>query len=316
MTLPALRPEVSAIVASQIANLEQIAEAIRATDNLGDLTEARARIEAVRAWAKVHQEVKAIRLQLLVVEVEALVRIVELGGAEQLPSRTDREVAEWLAKLSVVERADLIAKSGAATTASWMVRSVWRQQAEKAEKAERKRAGMEMASRPPLPDAYDEEAITAARHRVTNLSAVIAEIAEEYMGGGRSFTVDELADEIISGSAITREMAEDDSFREGVKEVSRRIIRTTAPLSVEGIPIPRIITVRIGGKYQRIPVANATLAHLDADIASREEQIQHDQAKLQKMMDVRDKLSGMLTAEDDAATTRIGTIISRIVCAR
>lgn len=311
MTSSVVRVEVSPIVASQIRNLEQLSEAIRSTESMTDLTEARARIEAVRAWSKVHGEAKAMRLQLLVVEVEALVRIVELGGADTLGGR-DRETAEWLARLSVEERADLIAKSGSTTTAAGMVRTVWRQQAEREERVAQRKAGAKVATEPP-PVVYDEEAIIAARRHSTNFSAVIADIAEEYLGSGRAFTVDELAEEIIWESGIDQDVAQDESFREGVKEVSRRIIRSTPPLSVEGIPVPRIITVRIDGKHQRIPVANATLAHLDNDIAQREEQIAHDQAKLQKLLDVRVKLAGMLAATDDPESIRIGTILARLV---
>lgn len=305
------RVGVSNIVANQIVALEQIADAIRETDSLDDLTEARARIEAVRAWAKVHKEAKAMRLQLLVVEVEALVRIVDLGGADSLTYR-DREAALWLSAKTPEEREAVIRQSGNVTTAAGMVRTILAQEEAKQARIKERQAGRDFAAEPP-PAVYDEEAISAARQNSTNLSAVIADMAEEYMETGMAFTVDELAEEILWNTNLPPEVAEDESFREGVKEVSRRIIRSTPPLSIEGIPIPRIITVQINGKHQRIPVANATLAHLESDIAAREEQIRHDQAKLQKMIDVRDKLAGMLAATDDPATVRIKTILSRLV---
>lgn len=311
MNLPTVNPNMSEIAASQVAALEQIAQAIRATDCLEDLTEARARIEAVRAWAKVHKEAKAMRLQLLIVEVEALVRIVELGGAHTLSSG-DREAAEWLAAKTPEERDAVIRQSGSSTTASGMVRSILRQQeADQAKKA-RREEGIYTATNPPLED-YDEKAVQAARAHAASLSAVIAEVAEEHMATGMAFTVDELVDAILHEADVPPEVSEDESFREGIKEVGRRIIRTTPPLSVEGVPLPRMVTVRIGGKYQRIPIANATLSHLDSDIANREEQIKHDQAKMQKMIDVRDKLYGMVGATDDVTNIRIGTILARLV---
>lgn len=314
MNLPAVNPGVSEIVASQIAALEQIAQAIRATDLLEDLTEARARIEAVRAWSKVHKEAKSMRLQLLIVEVEALVRIVELGGADTL-SFGDREAAEWLAAKTPEERELAIRQSGSITTASGMVRSIIRQEMADQAMQETRADGIRLATNPPLAE-YDEKAVQAARANAANLSAVIADVAEEYMSTGMAFTVDELVDQILYEAAIESEVAEDKAFREGVSEVSRRFIRTTPPLSVEGIPIPRIITVRIDGKVHRIPVSNATLAHLDADIADRQEQVRHDQAKVQKMIDVRSKLSAMLSATDDADSIRIGTILARLVTAK
>jgi hypothetical protein len=314
MNLPAVNPKMSEIVASQIAALEQIAQAIRATDRLEDLTEARARIEAVRAWSKVHKEAKSMRLQLLIVEVEALVRIVELGGADTL-SFGDQEAAEWLAAKTPEEREVVIRQSGNITTAAGMVRSIIRQEeADKAMKATRA-DGVHLATNPPLAE-YDEQAVQDARANANALSAVIAEVAEDYMSTGMAFTVDELVDQIIHEAAIEPEVAEDRAFREGVSEVSRRFIRTTPPLSVEGIPIPRIITVRIDGKVHRIPVVNATLAHLDSDIADRQEQIRHDQAKAQKLIDVRGKLANMLSATDDADSIRIGTILARLVIAK
>ena len=310
MTNDVVRVEVSAIVASQFDHLHRLAEAIRGTDDLADLIEAHARIEAARGWAKIHKQAKEMRLQLLVVEVEALVRIVELGGAEELLAR-DREAAQWLAALTPEQRSDLIAQSGSATTAAGMVRQVRRQNEVRRQWEARKRDGAAAAQTPPPPDAYDEDAVIAARDRVTNLSAVVANLAEEYIASGRAFTVDELAEEIIFESGIARDVADDEAFREGLKEVSRRIIRSTPPLMVEGIEIPRFVTVRLGGGYKRIPVVSATLAHLDSDIAEREAQIACDQAKLQKMVDVRAKLAGMLTAEDDVASVRISAILAR-----
>lgn len=312
MNLPAVTNNLSEIAAAQLAALEQIIGVIRSTSRLEDLTEARAQVEAARAWAKVHKEAKAMRLQLLIVEVEALVRIVELGGADTLP-HGDREAAEWLAAKTPQERDAVIRQSGSITTASGMVRSILRQEEADQAVKQRQAEGVYFASSPPPADAYDEQAVQAARISATSLSAVIAEVAEDYMATGMAFTVDELVDQIIYEAAIKPEVAEDKAFREGVSEVSRRFIRTTPPLSVEGVSIPRIITVRIDGKTQRIPVANATLSHLAADIADREEQIKHDQAKMQKLIDVQVKLTNMLKATDDADNIRIGTILARLV---
>src|SRR5262245_2330351 len=80
-----------------------------------DVLEVRAKIEMARTWARVYKKTKETRAELLTIEVAALVRMVELGGEDELP-RADREAALFLASLTPADRDILIAEAKFATT--------------------------------------------------------------------------------------------------------------------------------------------------------------------------------------------------------
>src|SRR6266699_495645 len=149
--------------------LVQIREAIKSCLVIDEVTEIRARAEAVRAWAKVHGRTKELRLDLLRIEVEALVRIVELGGAQTLGN--GQRAAEWLAAMPPEAREQLIAASGGATTAVGMCRSIWREDEIKRARNALYDAGVRLAYEPEPPaSAYSEEAIEEARARTHDVA--------------------------------------------------------------------------------------------------------------------------------------------------
>lgn len=296
---------------SQQSTIAGLIEAIRSTAEINDLHEARARTEALRGWAKVHGLTKKMRLDLLRVEVEALVRIVELGGADTLGSG-DHRAAVWLSELSSEERHTLLNRSGSATTARGMCQAVWREK----EVAEHNRrnwvTGIKLAQHPEPPNsaAYDEETIVAARDHANSLAGVLASIAESYITNGVEFTIEELADEIIE-AAMPDDLALDPMIRDGIRKVCADAVRRTPPLTINGTSIPRLITARtMTGKYIRIPVLNATVGHLEDMIMMRKAQIEQEQVSLQKLVHFADQLKQR--GGDDAAA-RIGDIITRTV---
>lgn len=266
-------------------SIEQLIVGIRSTASIQDLHEARARSEAIKAWAKVHGKAKEMRLDLLRIEVEALVRIVELGGLATLPT-ADQRAAEWLAAMSPLERTRLINESGQVTTARGMCQSIWREEEIRKHNESQFRYGTKLAETPQPPKPYDEAAIAAARDRATSLSGSLANIADQYIRNGVEFTIDEMADEVIADAALSPDLAEDEVINQGVRDVCRRAVKSTPPLSIDGTVIPRLITARnADNKFIRIPVLNATVAHLDDMIEMRREQIEQDKAALQKLED-------------------------------
>jgi hypothetical protein len=296
---------------SHQSTITALIEAIQGAAEIADLHEARARTEALRGWAKVHGLTKKMRLDLLRVEVEALVRIVELGGADTLTS-ADRRAAIWLAEQSPEDLHTLLTRSGSATTARGMCQAVWREK----EVAEHNRrsfvTGMKLAQHPQPPNsaAYDEEAILAARDHANSLAGTLASIAESYISNGVEFTIEELAEEIIE-AALPDDLAEDSVIRDGIRKVCADMVRRTPPLMIEGTSIPRLITARtLAGKFIRIPILNATMAHLDDMITMRQAQIEQEHASLQKLIQFAEQLK---QRGADTADTRIGDIITRTV---
>lgn len=302
---------ISDVVSRQTQTLEALIEMIRDTSDLNDLKEARARIEAARGWAKIHGHAKHLRLKLLTVEVEALVRIYELDGLDQLVSSRDRRAAEFLGKMSQDQRDKLIAESGTTTTAAGMCATIWNKQEQERLRQEFHDDGERFAEHPPV--LYDEDVIERSRSSVAqNLSGVLANISDYYMDGGLPFTIDELAEEIIAEAGIDADIAYDETFREGVREVCRRAIRTSPPLSINGTRLPKMLTVRDKlGHYRRVPTMNATLAHLVGDIEMRKEQIVQDQAALDRQVKILAQLRAIPGGESD--TTVIGRLVAHSI---
>lgn len=266
-------------------SITELIAGINATSSLDDLHEARARAEALKAWAKVHGKAKEMRLDLLRIEVEALVRIVELGGIQTLPS-ADRKAAQWLADMTPVERAKLVNESGSATTARGMCQSIWREEEVRSHNRTRFRHGTKLAEEP-QPPTY-ENAVEAARERAGSIAGSLASITDHYIRNGAEFTIDELAEELIADAGLPPELAEDEVINQGVRDVCRRAVQNSPPLSINGTDIPRLITARNGKRFIRIPVMNATVGHLDDMIAMRQEQIDQDRAALKRLQDFAD----------------------------
>lgn len=289
-------------------SIEDLTAAIKTADNIEDLKEARARVEALKAWAKVHGLAKEMRLDLLRIEVEALVRIVELGGAETLPA-ADRRAAEYLAAMSPLERTKFVNESGGATTAAGMCRSVWREEEIREHRRRSVVIGRQLAEEPAPPAAFDQEAIKQARDYGNSISGALAKITDDYIRNGVEFTIDELADEIISDAALPEDLSEDDTINKCVREVCREAVRRSPPLTINGTTIPRVITARNeNGKYIRIPTMHATIAHLNDMILMREEQIEQDRIALQRLADFAKLLASY--PGGDQPDARIGQLVA------
>lgn len=299
---------ITAELAGQNRQTTDLIQRIRVSTDLDDLVEVRARIEAQRAWAKVHGQAKKLRLQLLVVEIEALVRIVELGGLDCLPKR-DRRAAQWLASMTVEQRSALIAESGSATTAVGLCGTVFQQQDCRDRMAAQKRRGRDFADAPSADDVPINDRIAAAAARAQDLGGVLHNVLDKWVRQGIEFTVPEIAEQIIEECGIDPEQA-GEAFQEGVAEVVRTALRTAPPMVIDGTPIPKVITVRRDGGYVRIPTENATLAHLDDMILMRREQAQQYLDAVQRLQDAADRLREMAAGD---RTIRIGALLAQMV---
>lgn len=275
---------------------------VRSMADVGDLHEVRARAEAVKAWAKVHGHVRDVRMDLLKVEVEALVRIVQLGGVDTLPSK-DRRAAEWLAQMTADERASLIAKSGSATTATGMCRSVWNEDELAQRRTAMREAGIALAD---LPDRMTEGELRDARTRVADVAAVLNDLIDQYGSDSEEFTTEDMADALIEEAAIG-DHASDPTLRQGVSEVCRRAIRRAPVFQVGDTILPRFITARTSEGHIRIPVESAQVAHLADMIAMRREQLHQDRLALERLELVASRLRDIPGCTDES---RIGALVA------
>lgn len=295
----------SALVTIDTHQIEAIIGQIQAASSLTDLTEVRARIEAARAWAKVHGEVKRLRLDLLRVEVEALVRVVELGGVDMLSPR-DRKPAQYLASLSLADRAALIEASGSAvTTAAGVVRACWADAAAQDEKRTRFNAGRGLANRPE--NVTDEVMQAWVRERTMRVSEVLGTVLEDAINDGQPFTVAEVADAVLDAASIGMDRNDPD-VEAGIRDVCRRAIQRQPVVKIDGTILPRTITAPTEtGATVRIPIENATLGHFAQMIEAREQQLLADESALSDLRRAYDRLRDLPGA---GAESRIGGLLA------
>lgn len=287
-----------------------LTSAIRAAVRIEDVSEARARIEAVKAWAKVHGKTKDMRLDLLRLEVEALVRLVELDGLDTL-TPAERKAARHLASLTSDERDELITRRGTFTTASGMCAAMWREEHLERQLDLSRRRGREFASSPGRSAEYDPEEGRDAAHSIAN---VLGGLLDVYTNEGQPFTTSEIADHIISEAAQGDAVEEDAALLQGVREVVREAIRKAPALSIDGTVLPRLVTARTDeGQHVRVPVEFATMAHLADMIAMRREQLEQDRKALERLQAIEKKLQGM--PGGSVPTTRIGALVAASVLA-
>lgn len=297
----------SVIARKQLKQIEQITQAIKYAQSVDDVQDVRARAEALKGWAKVHGRVQEVRLELLQIEVAALVRVVELGGADQLPP-ADRKAALWLSAMSEEDRNSYIRSCKSATTVAGMCRSAWREQEIKLHRQTMRDAGIRLAEHPtPPPDG--NEVSNSARRMVSDMSTVLANILEENTSAdGVEFSIDEMADELIEVSTTQQP---DPLMIEGVREVCRRAVRSAPPKMIDGTVIPRVITARTSdGSYVRIPWASATVAHLQDMVDIRKAQLEDYEAAFDKLNRFYEKI---LTINGSRPDRTLGELIEESI---
>lgn len=307
-------------VESAPAMAEGLLLAIKAAEELDDLTAVRANIAAAREWAKVVDRTQELRFDLLQVEVEALVRTVELGGSHLL-KKSDRDTGEYFAGLSHAQRVSFLIKEGKEhATAAGMYRAYLRAQRE-AEwerryaqlKLEKESTGRQFALTPRLsltPYAADDGAGDLENHfsGPRNLGACVSNALDVFTGSD-GFTINEFANEVIE-LADLGQLRDDDDVMEGVREVCRRAIRSAPYIEIGGTKLPRFVTAPMDDSadesFFRVPVENASVAHFAQMVEMRESQLAQDAAKLSDLRALLLRLREL--AQDDG--DRIGGLVA------
>lgn len=293
--------EIEKIGSAEVA-FRSLREAIALTETPEEANEARARIESAKAWARAHNLLRDYRLELLTLEIEALVRVADLDGLDLLSS-ADAHSAQFLAAMTAEARAAMIADAGSCTTAGGLVRRVMLDADERA----RREAGRNW--KPPAPsDSVDPSLIH--RQRARAVREVMADLLDEYVETGKPFTVDEFTDGLIAECVDDDATgAEEQPFLEGVREMIRGALRRDPQHAIDGVKIPRVITARTpGGAYVRIPTTSATLAHLYDSLSMRDEQLDQDRA-------ARDRFAEFVRLVEKRPEASNGATVGEIIAA-
>ena len=290
---------------SLIGPLEQdvasLIRAVKATPNLEDVVEVRARIEAARAWAKVHKQTKNHRLDLLFLEVEALLRTYQLGGCEYL-SASEQEFAEHLGRLTDDERSAWVAAQAAHTTAAGM----WRAFKRDGKAAEKNRAEIEDWRRHAQGRGarYSAESLKyAVQVANSTMRAHMEQILIDITEVGQEFTVAEVADALLLQVAPGYSTGSDPTVVAGVKEVVRSAIRRAIPAEWDGEKLPKYVTAYREDSegephYFHVPTMSAALWQLEHMVNIRREQLDEDARKLAALERLHSKLRSRAASDD------------------
>lgn len=262
-----------------------------------DAMDVHARIQAAKAWAKAHRQLRDLRLDLLNAEVACLVRVYELGGADML-SPVEQLAARWFASMSPGERQATIRECKSVSTAAGLYRWHKRDGLASEAREEQRDHGRADASEPSVPP---EESPAARASK--SVRDVLGNLLNERTETGVPFSVEDVADDLL---AATYAGDMDEDYIEGAREIVRHAIRDTEPERIDGTLIPKLITIRTEAGYIRIPTTSATIAHLDEWLAYRQEQA----AQLVAAVDRSRKFVERVRSLNSDPTARVGDVIA------
>lgn len=275
-----------AIRDSSVVNFRQtlgdLLSDINSADDTEQLLEAKDRIRLAREWAKIHKTLSEIHLDLLRAEVSCLRRIGQLSATSVLPSHA-RPAAQFFATLSDDEVDRYLAKYGAASTAVGVYRLLCKrgQQEENVEYGRRFAQGCSVSvDGEPQTEASWDLIDSWSRGRTR---AALAILLEDF--ASRSFTVGEMADEVLLETGLAEADSDFAEIRQGVSEICRSAIRKAPALTMDGQKVPTFVTCRSleAEGYLRVPFAQATLRQFAEMVDLRRRQLAEDQAAFDRL---------------------------------
>ncbi len=267
--------------------IEGVREAIDRCNTAQEAEDALARVAAVKAAAKAYGRLRDLRVELLALEVAALVRVIELGGGSHL-SAAERRAGEWLAAQDPAERARLIKASGSGSAVG-VCRAIWREQEEAQHRSHVRHLGVQWASGEPRNEVAD----------------ALTQIIGRYSKVGRPFEVADMASQL--GEYVDTPEGE---FEQGVREMCRKALQRSPSEMVDGTVIPMFVTSQLpDGSWVRIPTHAATVADIQSSLEMRQRQLEEDRAALDRF---RVFVNKVLAVTSDP-TAVIGAVIAATV---
>lgn len=298
----ALVPITASLETTAASSFEIVRAALREARTVDQVIDVRAKVEAAKAWAKVYKRTREMRLQLLTMEVEALVRIVELGGIDQLAMR-ERPAAEAFAAMGYEAREQLLKQSRSVTTAVGLHRALNVAEDLAVFRRKEQQRGRDWANHPETPTTRQQ----ADR---PDVQAVMQAMLDEYVEVGEPFTIAEMVEALVV-SVDAADM--DDDFKAGVQQICRLAVYRSPASEINGTKIPKFVTAlapgdEAGDRYVRIPTFTATVAHLHSSIDMRRNQLAADEAALQRFVEFVRQVENVPGA---TPASRVGDLVAR-----
>lgn len=277
--------------------LSSLAEYARTAETPAILDELSIKTRAARELADLQDDADEIRRLLMHVDVAILMRRAELG--EKLHARGVAAVKVFT-DVGPERVAEFIESHG---TDYGKASSLLLGLAAKIKADDEAAHGESFALRPTYARPYSEPTAEQVREQLrASLAADLHGLVAAYTELGQPFTVDQVTDDLLD---YCNDVADSDrlyrsAFRDGVRRMCREAVRNASTVRYDGKALPDAIAVYAPREgWVRIPLANATPAHLSQTISVRLEAIQRDQDAVDNLTRFRDSLTAAGCREDE-----------------
>jgi hypothetical protein len=281
-----------------------LVEQIRSSIDPEDVRSKHAQTKAVRKYMQELKQVHEIRRYLLPIEIACIVKATKLGARL---NGVGKDMAAFF-----LEHGDDPAWYWDEFPGCETARHIWdRYRApdptdiarQHREYGRHQAGGFEEFH---IPRDQGRDWINASNHDV---SSAVSTLIEEYAWGGQSFSISDMAQQVLQAISVNSDADAHQFHMDGIKEVCRHAVLRERTETVGDRKAPRFVTcyddVQIGEvepHWVRIPFENARLSHLSQMIAIREEQLQQDIEALKNLKAIHEALAGLSSGPDDERT--------------
>lgn len=298
--------------------IDEIILSIRNTDSKYFIKISLERMAMAREFAKIQKKTEELYESLLRIEIECFKKIIELDILDVL-NNMKRTPAKWWAKKTDEEINCLIEKYRGMSSLK-----IYRQANSDHKFLEGKRLGESIAQH--RQDEYNrehnehlykytseyidegstpEKLIKAYN---TDLFTAIAVLLDDYATKGESFTVAEMADDILLNyfSHRTNKVhgSFDEGLKKGIRELCRKSIMKGKTFFIVDKKTPKFVTCHspdLKGSetgWMRIPFENATLKQFDEMISLRKVQLEQDKKALENLIEIYSLINEKAESQD------------------
>lgn len=280
-------------------NFNLIIEEIKKTEDINFINETIDKVKLAKEWAKIQKKTEEMYGDLIRIEIECYRRIVQLDCINVLPSNK-RSVAEFYANMTEGEIENLInTKPGCSAI------KIYRDYGKDYSAAGWRNIGISLG-RNDIPEnekdfieeIIDEDTI---KHRIKEIAQykenAVAFLLDHYASEGKPFTIEEMADNLLSDVIEEIDYVHQKEMKRGIREVCREAVSSAKTLFFKDIKMPRFVTCTSKFKHNnpiewiRIPFENAHLSQFQEMIDLRKVQLEQDTKALENLIRIYELLN-------------------------
>lgn len=289
-------------------NVNQIILEIKNSKDSDFLKTVQDKIKLAREWAKIQKSAEDIYIDLLKIEIECFKKIVELDCLKVLNPNI-RPVAIFFSEKTKFEINDLI-KNNSGKSAFL----IYKDFTKKEYLENYKNIGARIAENKDsitFENADEEKKII--KEYALNVSAGISMVLDDFASGGESFTIEQMADQILLDFGNDKKYIEESGMVQGIREMCRKAVSSAKTFILSDLKIPKFITcidrTDSSLKWVRIPTENANLNQFQDMIDLRKEQLKQDEKNLKNLIIIFSELKQIQNKKFKNKTVQIKELL-------